>query len=710
MKRSGFRTAAIIALTYLLIAETWDVLSDIFFTNLKIDLDTLLNSLILKDLIFSLLNALLLFLVLQREFSILKKNELALRESEDRYRSIYENSLDGILLTAPDGSILAANPAACKILDRTEEEISRIGRSGLVDASDTRVLNALNRRSEVGYFQSEMNLVRKDGSIFPADVTSSIFNDREGNLRTSMIIRDVTQRKEAEAALRENEARLRLMVEKMPAILWSTDIDGVYTYSEGAGLDQLGVRSDQMIGRKIGGTRPDQDPGAVLSAEKHRLVIEQGISASYDLHWGSQYYHCELEPLRGIDGTITGVIGVALDTTDQVKAYQLLEQRVDERTHEIERRRLVAEGLREIVATLNLNMPLDTILSFIVSQANHLLQASSVGLYLRKEDGTLRAQAASGWDADIQKGVVLQSGQGLVGQAIEQRQMVIATNHARAMDSHEPHLGREMVQPQDEIAIPLIVKGEALGAIRLTYLAPGNYSNEENELALTIVDQTRLAIENAHLRRQAEKLAVINERSRLARDLHDSVAQSIYSMTLMAEAARRMQGSGDYESSHNSLQQLGMTAQQSLKEIRLLVYELRPDILEREGLVGALQQRLDAVEGRAGIETRLYSEGPLDLPFQIEEALYWIAQEALNNTLKHANASRVQVTIQSQPGLVCLEIADNGQGFDMDDLPDSGGMGLTNMRERVDRLNGKIEIQSRKNEGSVVIITFHLDS
>lgn len=710
MKRSEIRTAAVIAAAYLLIAVTWDVLSDIFVTNLNLGQSALSGTLILKDLIFTLLNALLLFFILRHEFTTLKKNELALRESEDRYRSIYENSLDGILLTAPDGRILAANPAACKILERTEEEICSIGRN-VVDAQDPRVQEALARRSEIGYFQSEMNLTRKGGSIFPAEVTSSVFTDKDGNQRTSMIIRDTTQRKQAEAALRDHEARLRLMVEKMPAVLWSTDTNLIYTYSTGAGLANLGLQPNEMIGHKVGETRAERDPASVLTTERHQLVIEKGISTSYDLYWGDLFYHCELEPLRDENGAIAGVIGVALDTTDQVKAFQMLEQRVDERTHEIERRRLVAEGLREIVATINSNQPLETILSFIVSQASHLLQANSVGMFLRKEDDTLRFQAASGWDTDLQKNMVIQIGQGPVGQAVEQRQLITAANEKRSQMAQKPEIGHELAPDFiDEIAIPLIVKGEALGAIRLTYLKPDHYTNEENALALTIADQVRLAIENSHLRGQAEKLAVINERSRLARDLHDSVAQSIYSMTLMAEAARRMQDAGDLEPSRNSLTHLGQTAQQALKEIRLLVYELRPDILEREGLIGALQHRLDAVEGRAGIETRLYCDEPLNLPFRVEEALYWTAQEALNNALKHASASRVQVTIHVRPEIITLEIEDNGQGFDLENLPDRGGMGLTNMRERAKRLNGQFEIQTRVNKGTKVKISFHLNT
>src|SRR6266487_104144 len=145
-----------------------------------------------------------------------------------------------------------------------------------------------------------------------------------------------------------------------------------------------------------------------------------------------------------------------------------------------------------------------------------------------------------------------------------------------------------------------------------------------------------LAIENTRLVAAAQDKAVLEERQRLARDLHDSVTQALYGITLHAEAATRLLASGDLATVAEYLHELQDTAQEALEEMRLLIFELRPPVLAQAGLVTALQARLDAVEGRANLETKLIADGVSILPAVVEQALYRIAQEALNNALKHA--------------------------------------------------------------------------
>jgi signal transduction histidine kinase len=209
---------------------------------------------------------------------------------------------------------------------------------------------------------------------------------------------------------------------------------------------------------------------------------------------------------------------------------------------------------------------------------------------------------------------------------------------------------------------------------------------------------------------QAEELAVIAERNRWARELHDSVTQSLYSLTLLAEAGQRMIQVGDVPQIAGNQTRLGEIAQQALQEMRLLVYELRPLALESEGLVGALEQRLETVERRAGIKARVLVEGEIQLAPDLEEELYGIAQEALNNALKHAKASEVVLSVRVTEGSVALEVADDGQAFDLPDVRDKGGLGLISMRERADKIGGQLEIDSAPGAGTRVRISVQLDS
>jgi signal transduction histidine kinase len=221
----------------------------------------------------------------------------------------------------------------------------------------------------------------------------------------------------------------------------------------------------------------------------------------------------------------------------------------------------------------------------------------------------------------------------------------------------------------------------------------------------SIADQVGGAVENAQLYRQAEQLATLRERQRLARELHDSVTQSLYSLVLVAEAGRRLAGSGDLGRVEQAVQRLGEIGQQALKEMRLLVYQLRPSALQSGGWIRALQQRLDAVERRAGIEAQLSVEGTPALPDDTEEELYRIVQEGLNNALKHAAATLVAVRIRSEGRRVEIEVTDNGRGFDPQAAYDQGGLGLVTMRERVQKLGGTLTLHSAPGQGTTVRVT-----
>jgi len=218
----------------------------------------------------------------------------------------------------------------------------------------------------------------------------------------------------------------------------------------------------------------------------------------------------------------------------------------------------------------------------------------------------------------------------------------------------------------------------------------------------------------AELAQRAAADAVVEERNRLARELHDSVTQSLHGSTLMAEAGQRLAAAGDLERAKGYLARLGEISQQALKEMRLLVYELRPLALAEINLTEALQQRLDAVERRAGVEVQLLADDDIDLPDAIEEALYRIAQEALNNALQHGSPTLVEVAIHvtgSPPEQhVTLEVSDNGIGFDMDTIGDHGGIGLSSMKERTENLGGNLIVHSSPGEGTQVVATIDFRS
>jgi signal transduction histidine kinase len=222
--------------------------------------------------------------------------------------------------------------------------------------------------------------------------------------------------------------------------------------------------------------------------------------------------------------------------------------------------------------------------------------------------------------------------------------------------------------------------------------------------------EQRLQVEEALRLSEMEK-AVTEERSRLARELHDSVTQSLYSLTLFTEATRQMAEDAGQGGIERQIGQIGRIGLQALKEMRLLVYELRPPELKEEGLVRALRKRLEAVEGRAGVEARMVVDADDfgRLPRSVELELYRIAQEALNNALKHAAATKVVVHLRKGDGRVELEVVDDGLGFQPEAVRDHGGMGLESIRQRAEGLGGTATIRSARSEGTRVKVIADLE-
>ncbi|MBN1642778.1 MAG: GAF domain-containing protein [Anaerolineae bacterium] len=250
------------------------------------------------------------------------------------------------------------------------------------------------------------------------------------------------------------------------------------------------------------------------------------------------------------------------------------------------------------------------------------------------------------------------------------------------------------------VSTPLMVKEKTVGAIDLGSGEVREISDDELSLLSAIGHQIGVAVENARLYDQAQQLAVIEERNRLARDLHDSVMQALYGVTLYAEAAVRQLDKGDGALATDHLREIRDTTEEALREMRVLIFELRPPVLKRDGLVTALRSRLESVEERVGVKTEFQAACPGRLPAEMEEELYRVALEALNNALKHANADSVLVRLVQEEGVVQLEIVDDGIGFDRELVRQRGGFGLRSMEERVVQLGGTLIVDTGLGRGT----------
>jgi signal transduction histidine kinase/HAMP domain-containing protein len=250
------------------------------------------------------------------------------------------------------------------------------------------------------------------------------------------------------------------------------------------------------------------------------------------------------------------------------------------------------------------------------------------------------------------------------------------------------------------MAVPLAVKDRVLGILTLSWTEPRHFTQEHARLARAFADQAAAAIENARLFAQTGQLAALEERQRLARELHDSVSQALYGIALGARTARTILDR-EPPKAIEPVDYVLSLAEAGLAEMRALIFELRPESLESEGLVAALEKQIAATRARYGLEITADLPEEPDISLERKEALYRIAQEALHNVVKHANATTVTVSLGRADGTMRLAISDNGRGFDAEgEFP--GHLGLRSMRERAQRLGATINIHSTPGSGSSV--------
>ena len=254
-------------LYYFFFGVLWIILSDRIVAALVVNPHIITEIQTYKGWFFVIASTALICFSLHRHYVLERVADQELREDEERLRLLYEMSYDGILLTSPDGSIYTANPSACAMLGYTEEEICLLGRAGVVDQTDPRLIPALERRNKTGRFITGLRFIKKDGSTFEGEVSSTLFKNRHGQTRTSMIIRDLTDRKRSEEALRQSEKKFSVMFKKSAfAASLSSMTDGklidvnekfteVFGFSvqEAIGKTsfELGINPDQTIREKL---------------------------------------------------------------------------------------------------------------------------------------------------------------------------------------------------------------------------------------------------------------------------------------------------------------------------------------------------------------------------------------------------------------------------------------------------------------------------
>jgi signal transduction histidine kinase len=253
------------------------------------------------------------------------------------------------------------------------------------------------------------------------------------------------------------------------------------------------------------------------------------------------------------------------------------------------------------------------------------------------------------------------------------------------------------------LGVPIVAREGVIGAFYLTEkIAASDFSDEDEELIGLLAAHAAIAITNARLYERARELSIVAERNRLALDLHDAVSQKLFGLVLNAEATATLL-ERDPAAARDRVVRLQAQAQEALDELRSLVFELRPPDLERDGLGGALRKHVELLRRLEQHEIDLVLDGDLPADPARDAEILRIAQEALQNALKHARATHVAVKLGTDDDQLVLEVEDDGVGFDPDAAAArSRRLGLTSMEERARRIGGTLEIRSAPGVGTTV--------
>jgi PAS domain S-box-containing protein len=512
---------------------------------------------------------------------------------------------------------------------------------------------------------------------------------------------DVTEDKHAEQRLHEMEARYRGIFESTGDALIITDLDGVVVAANPAAWGMHGYSADDFVGMHCSDfTHPASYPQFAEFLAQCRAGKSYRYTALH-VHYDGTPFPVEV---HGSAFTYQGrphALAVVRDVSEREHNVAEMEQQIESRTQTLT---ALLDVSRSVASTLELAPVLRLILDHLQSLVGYT--GASV-LSLDKGQVTVLDYRGPTPRRQVVREAYEPEQRVIFKQIAETRVAVILDDvygdSALAATIRE-RFGQRIraVYPymRSWMSIPLVVKDSVIGLISLQSSEPGFYTERSARIASAIAAMAAIALENARLYEQAQDRAAIDERQRLARELHDSVSQALYGIALGTRTARALLDRDPAQASEPLDYVLALT-DTAMGEMRALILELRPESLERDGLTSALHKLAEATQHRYRLTVQAHVCAEPAISLEAKQALYRIAQEALHNAVKHARATTLDLTLETTDDAVILTVADDGVGFDPGgSFP--GHLGLRSMRERITRLGGELSITSAPGQGTTV--------
>jgi PAS domain S-box-containing protein len=642
-------------------------------------------------------------LVMGRDVTEQVRAEQELREKEAQYRSVFEAGTDGLVINdLEDGHLVEVNPAMHQMHGYTYEEFMALHPLTFIHPDSHPLFVKFIETVKAGEnFQARAIDIHKDGTSFPVEVHGTTF-DYKGKPHVLAVVRDVTKQVQAEEQVREKEEQYRSIFEATSDALFIQNLeDAQIVEVNPAACSSFGYTYEELIG-----LYPRQLIRSDTYAAFHGYLdtIQSGgefVTQAIGLRKDGSAFHIEV---RGTPFMYKGklhILTVVRDITEQVQAYELLEKRVEERTRELS---TLLDISHNVASYIELKPLLAIVLDQLKMVADYTGSSFSI---LEGEDLVLvENRGPAPLDQVLQLHIPIKT-MGIISETLSRREPAIipdVQDDSPLARAFRTMMDKRLKGPfgyiRSWMAVPLSHQEQIIGMLTLSSSEPNYYTTRHASLALAIANQAAVALANARLYEQAQELAALEERQRLARELHDSVSQALYGITLGTHTARTLL-QRDPSKVAEPLDYVLSQAEAALTEMRALIFELRPESLESEGLVAAINRQAAALHARHEIvvSTELCEEP--DLSLKVKEELYRVAQEALHNTVKHARAKKINVCMRLDTDGLHLEVCDDGVGFDTGrSFP--GHLGLHSMQERITRLGGTILIESTPGQGTCI--------
>jgi two-component system nitrate/nitrite sensor histidine kinase NarX len=692
------------------------------------------------------------------DITALKQAEALLAEQASQLAAIFEAQSDGVAVYDREGRFVRANPAMLRLLgavgdpefmdrlpDARAQRLQLFDEAGqLIALDEWPYRRALRGETLAGASALEVQLRTQDGRQMWTSITGGPMRGPDGTISgVVLVLRDITTRHRLELQVADQERQYRTLVEHSPDIIARFDRELRYLYINRAVLEVLSVPPVAYRGKtnaELGWPEAVYAPAHQAIAQVFETGQPQTLEESDADLLGPEaahYYRAQFLPERATDGHVESVLTVTTEITALKRTEQALRvsnAALQTARQEEERRKQIAESLRDVLAVVNSSRSPQEVLQTIVCKVEGLLGSDAAVVYGPDHLGdhlpserlaaALRVQAAHhlrfrGRRASFPRRLPF-AGPAVV-QALTSTQPVALAQACECPPSDgaagEPAssamvaiLRGSLPAPyQAVLVVPIRVRDEIYGCLLLFYKQPCRFAAEEVALAQAYADQAGLAITNARLQAHIAQEAIEAERSRLARELHDTVTQEIFSASLLAEGLPRIWETHRSQA-EGALGQLHPLLRSAQAGLRALLLELRPGALEQAPLAEALEKLAAAMSVRAGGPVRVDiaddARAQLLLPAAVKVVFYRVAQEALMNAIKHAQAQTFTLRLRTQrQGQIELEVADDGLGFDPSAIP-AGHFGLAMMRERARAVGATVQIRSQVGHGTQVSLTW----